>query len=75
MRGSGRDVLHHFNQAGYRILYIEPERALAIEELSLHHQEPSDRLLIAQAVVEPMRLTTHDRAIASYNDTIFIFYI
>ncbi|MDD5461579.1 MAG: type II toxin-antitoxin system VapC family toxin [Methylococcales bacterium] len=57
---SGRDALHYFNQAGYRILSIEPEHALAVEELSLHHQDRFDRLLIAQAVVEPMRLIKHD---------------
>jgi PIN domain nuclease of toxin-antitoxin system len=67
---SGRDALHYFKQAGYRILSIEPEHALEIEELPLHHQDPFDRLLIAQAVVEPMRLITHDGTVAGYNDTI-----
>jgi PIN domain nuclease of toxin-antitoxin system len=67
---SGRDALQYFDQAGYRVLSIEPEHALAVEELPLHHQDPFDRLLIAQAVVEPMRLITHDGAVASYNDTI-----
>jgi PIN domain nuclease of toxin-antitoxin system len=67
---SGRDALHYFNQAGYRILLIEPEHTLAVEDLPLHHQDPFDRLLIAQAVVEPMRLITHDGTVDSYNDTI-----
>jgi len=67
---SGRDALHYFNQAGYRVLSIEPEHALAVEELPSHHQDPFDRLLIAQALVEPMRLITHDAAVARYNDTI-----
>jgi PIN domain nuclease of toxin-antitoxin system len=66
----GRDALHYFNQAGYRVLSIEPEHALAVEELPSHHQDPFDRLLIAQALVEPMRLITHDAAVARYNDTI-----
>ena len=67
---SGRDALHYFNQAGYRVLSIEPEHALAVEELPSHHQDPFDRLLIAQALVEPMRLITQDAAVARYNDTI-----
>lgn len=67
---SGRDALYHFNRAGYRILAIEPEHALAVEDLSLHHQDPFDRLLIAQAIVEPMRLITHDGTVSSYSDTI-----
>ena len=66
----GRDALHYFNQAGYRTLSIEAEHAVAVEELPTHHQDPFDRLLIAQALVEPMRLITHDAIVARYNDTI-----
>lgn len=67
---SGRDALHYFSQAGYRFLSIEPEHAVAVEELPNHHQDPFDRLLVAQALVEPMRLITHDTTVARYNDTI-----
>ena len=38
--------------------------------LPAHHQDPFDRLLVAQALVEPMRLVTHDRFVALYSDTI-----
>ncbi|WP_223248359.1 type II toxin-antitoxin system VapC family toxin [Sulfurirhabdus autotrophica] len=67
---SGRDALDYFSQAGYRFLPIEPEHAVAIEELPGHHQDPFDRLLVAQALVEPMRLITHDDTVARYSDTI-----
>jgi PIN domain nuclease of toxin-antitoxin system len=67
---SGKDALAYFRQAGYRILAIEPEHVVAIVELPAHHQDPFDRLLIAQALVEPMRLITHDSIVASYNETI-----
>ena len=43
---------------------------VAIEELAVHHRDPFDRLLVAQALVEPMRLITHDPLVALYNDTI-----
>jgi len=67
---SGKDALGYFRAAGYQLLVIEPEHAAAVEELPAHHQDPFDRLLVAQALVEPMRLLTHDEQVARYSDTI-----
>ncbi|WP_018914675.1 type II toxin-antitoxin system VapC family toxin [Thiomonas sp. FB-6] len=67
---SGRDALRYFGDSGYRLLAIEPEHAAAIAELPPHHQDPFDRMLIAQALNEPMRLITHDATVARYSDTI-----
>lgn len=69
---SAEAALDYFRQAGYGILPIEPEHAVAVEELPLHHQDPFDRILIAQALTEPMRLLTHDDIVASYSDTIIL---
>ena len=67
---SGHDALRYFRDSGYRLLAIEPEHAAAIAELPAHHQDPFDRVLIAQALSEPMRLITHDATVARYSDTI-----
>lgn len=67
---SGADALSYFLEAGYRILPIEAEHAAAVETLPPHHQDPFDRLLVAQALVEPMRLLTHDAQVLRYSDTI-----
>jgi PIN domain nuclease of toxin-antitoxin system len=69
---SGKDALHYFRQAGYRILPIEAEHAVAVEALPLHHQDPFDRLLVAQALTEPLRLISHDRQVARYSDSIVL---
>jgi PIN domain nuclease of toxin-antitoxin system len=69
---SGTDALHYFSQAGYHLLAIEPEHAVGVEGLPRYHQDPFDRLLVAQALAEPMRLLTHDRTVASYSDTIIL---
>lgn len=69
---SGAEALGYFRQAGYGILPIEPEHAVAVEQLAPHHQYPFDRILIAQALTEPMRLLTHDETVASYSDTIIL---
>lgn len=67
---SGQDALRYFQESGYRLLPIEPEHAVAVEGLAAHHQDPFDRILVAQALVEPMRLMTHDPLVALYSDTI-----
>jgi PIN domain nuclease of toxin-antitoxin system len=67
---SGQDAMRYFQESGYRILAIEAEHAVVVEELPSHHQDPFDRVLVAQALVEPMRLITHDPWVARYSDTI-----
>ena len=67
---SGEDAMRYFREAGYQFLPVEPEHAAAIEGLPKHHQDPFDRLLVAQAWVEPMRLLTHDAMVARYSDAI-----
>ncbi len=72
---SGRDAMRYFQESGYRFLAVEAEHAIAVEELPLHHQDPFDRILVAQALVEPMRLMTHDPLVALYSDTIIKIYL
>lgn len=67
---SGHDAMRYFRESGYRFLPIEPEHAVAVESLPAHHQDPFDRILVAQALSEPMRLMTHDPLVALYSDTV-----
>ena len=69
---SGKEALQYFRQAGYQFLPVEPQHTVLVEDLALHHQDPFDRLLIAQALSEPMRLITHDAKVARYSDTIIL---
>ncbi len=66
---SSSDAVRYFQESGYRFLPVEAEHAVAVEELPAHHQDPFDRILVAQALVEPMRLITHDSRVALYSDT------
>lgn len=67
---SSQDALRYFQESGYRFLPIEPEHAAAVEDLAAHHADPFDRVLVAQAIIEPMRLMTHDPIVARYSDTV-----
>ncbi|MGK7949871.1 MAG: type II toxin-antitoxin system VapC family toxin [Xenococcaceae cyanobacterium] len=48
-------------------LAIDINHALAVEELPLHHQDPFDRILIAQAMYEQLTIVTRDRKFNIYN--------
>ena len=67
---SGHEALRYFSESGYRQLPIEAEHAVAVADLPAPHNDPFDRILVAQALVEPMRLMTHDALVALYSDTI-----
>ena len=59
-----------FVDAGYRLLDIAVEHVIAVETLPPLHADPFDRILVAQALTEPLRLLTHDRKIAEYGDIV-----
>lgn len=67
---SSEDAVRYFRESGYQFLAIDAEHAIAVQGLPAHHQDPFDRMLVAQALVEPMRLMTHDPTVALYSDTI-----
>jgi hypothetical protein len=49
-------ALQAFRDAGYAVLAIKPEHAARVEALPSIHNDPFDRLLLAQARFEPMTL-------------------
>lgn len=52
--------------SGVRGLDITHAHALAVSELPLHHRDPFDRMLVAQARVEGLTLITADPVFANY---------
>ena len=51
---------------GFEILPITLSHVLALDQLPLHHKDPFDRLLIAQAKNEDMSLLTADDVMKQY---------
>lgn len=47
-------------------LPITSEHAIAVKDLEHHHRDPFDRLIIATAIIEPMKLVTADPMVAKY---------
>lgn len=67
---SGRAAIDIFEAVGFTLLDITARHAASVGDLSLTHADPFDRLILAQATVEPLRLITHDSKIARYSDTV-----
>lgn len=65
---SSGDALASFREAGYSLLDIEPEHAIAFGSLLPVNQVPFDRLLLAQARTEPSHLVTADAVVGQYGD-------
>ncbi len=49
------------------ILQLDAEHGLALADLPMHHRDPFDRLLIAQARAERLAIVTADRRFAAYD--------
>lgn len=65
-------ALQAFRDAGYALLSIKPEHAVRVADLPSIHNDPFDRLLVAQARFEPMTLVTSDRLIGEYGTGIVL---
>lgn len=57
-------------RAGFRDLPVSVKHAARIASLPPHHADPFDRLLIAQAITEPLRFLTADRILARYSELV-----
>ncbi len=55
-------------QLDVRYLQITAPHALRVAELPLHHRDPFDRMLIAQAQIEEMTLVSADSMFKQYSD-------
>jgi PIN domain nuclease of toxin-antitoxin system len=49
------------------LLPVRPEHALSVADLPLHHRDPFDRMLVAQARHEGLTLVTADRRLEAYS--------
>lgn len=69
---SAAEAAQAFRDSGFGVLAVAPEHAVAVESLPPIHRDPFDRLLVAQALNEPLHLVTRDRILARYSDTVIV---
>ena len=59
-------------QIGARPLAVTAAHARAVRALPLIHNDPFDRMLVAQAMSEPLHFMTHDAALRAYSDLVVV---
>ena len=59
-------------RAGFLPLHVTWAHALTLQHLPLHHRDPFDRMLVAQAISEPMHFMTHDAGLARYTPLVTV---
>ncbi len=64
------ELVTGIRESGFEPLPISPEHALALDGLPNHHKDPFDRILIAQAVSEPLHLVTVDGVLSNYSELV-----
>jgi PIN domain nuclease of toxin-antitoxin system len=57
-------------KAGFTELPLQSHHVVSIKTLALHHKDPFDHALIAQAISENITLVTADTIVARYDDSI-----
>ena len=58
--------------AGFGELTVSSVAAAHVARLPLHHRDPFDRLLVAQAIVEPAYLYTVDKQLRTYSELVTV---
>lgn len=61
------DLPEQIRDSGFPILGITAEHGIAAGRLPMHHRDPFDRMLIAQARLEGLTLVTRDGQISKYD--------
>jgi PIN domain nuclease of toxin-antitoxin system len=61
------DIERQVGDGGFTGLPISIAHGIAAGRLPRHHDDPFDRMLIAQAFAEGLTIVTHDKRFADYN--------
>jgi PIN domain nuclease of toxin-antitoxin system len=64
------DLEVQITQSGFIELPVSTKHVLQLAHLPALHRDPFDRMLVAQAMYEPLRLLTSDAQLASYTDLV-----
>jgi PIN domain nuclease of toxin-antitoxin system len=65
-------LLVRMSTAGIRELAVTWRHAMTVSTLADHHRDPFDRMLVAQAISEPLRLITSDARLGAYSDLVVL---
>ena len=61
-----KEVFNQIEENGFVTLSIIFDHTLLVSQLEFHHRDPFDRLLIAQAIFENMKIISKDESFHKY---------
>lgn len=65
-------LIQQMLENNFQQLRIHKNHILSLTKLPRHHQDPFDRMLISQAISEPLHLITHDKNVSLYSESIIL---
>lgn len=68
LKGNLIDLKNYLNEKGFKILEYDFEDLEALLKLPFHHQDPFDRVIIAQAKTKSLEIITNDSQVRKYFD-------
>lgn len=66
LKHSTDEIYRTLADNGVKMLHFTPQQFAIYEQLPLHHRDPFDRILIAQAMAENMTIITKDANFSLY---------
>jgi len=72
IRADLNEIQAAIEQSEFMLLPVHGRHVIAYSQLPRYHRDPFDRMLVAQALSEPLRLLTHDHQLARYSDTVMV---
>lgn len=70
LQANPRRVVQFMGAAGFTELPVFSKHTVLVADLPLYHTDPFDRLLIAQAISEPLHLLTVDTQLRQYSELV-----
>jgi len=72
LEGDPNEFVEAISQSGFQEIAITARHAAKTYDLPSYHRDPFDRLLIAQAICEPLKLLTADQILTRYSELVII---
>lgn len=66
------DLIAGIQESGFVELPIKAEHTLSLLQSKHYHKDPFDRMLVAQAISEPLHLLSSDSILAQYSQLVMI---
>jgi PIN domain nuclease of toxin-antitoxin system len=69
---SAENLVAGISASGFTELPVRASHGARVQSLPHHHRDPFDRLLIAQAISEPLQLITADALLRQYSELVTV---